>query len=80
MELNREILIGRMRAGVNRGFTTNKEPLREILCAYDLTKFCSPECSACMSDVAVSSESIDMMCKRGNFTIGVVKREEDKSS
>ena len=61
----RKILVGKLKVGKNRGFTTKEEPVTDILCAYDLTRFCSPECSACHID-----KGVQVICMRGEFCIG----------
>jgi len=63
----RKIVIAVQKAGMSRAFTTGREPVNDVLCAYDLTKFCSPECSACQIDKGVKA-----MCMRNNFCIGTL--------
>ena len=66
----RKIIVSKLRAGKNRGFTTKDEPVKDILCAYELSKFCSPECSACLVN-----KGIEVMCMRSESCIGNLPEE-----
>ncbi|MCD6436355.1 MAG: hypothetical protein J7L15_08245 [Clostridiales bacterium] len=66
----RKILLGTYKRGKNRGFTTKEGPVSDILCAYDLTKFCSPECSACQID-----KGTIVMCMRTESAIGILPED-----